>query len=53
MILAEDQPDPLLVAKMPRLAHVSASLEHEAANLLQVQTIRNGCLSKQRFMAGL
>lgn len=33
LILADDRPDPVLVAKVPRLAGASRSLEREAANL--------------------
>jgi aminoglycoside phosphotransferase (APT) family kinase protein len=40
LILDEEQPEPVLVAKMPRLANATTSLEREAANLQQVQARR-------------
>jgi len=41
-VLPEGQPDPVLVAKMPRLAGTSASIEREVANLRAIQASRPG-----------
>lgn len=40
LILADGRPDPVLVAKIPRLGGPSATLEREAANLRRVQALR-------------
>ncbi|RIK43638.1 MAG: hypothetical protein DCC55_05200 [Chloroflexi bacterium] len=40
LILSEGRPEPVLVAKMPRLAQATAGLEREAANLQRVQAQR-------------
>lgn len=40
MILDKRTGTPVLVAKMPRLAHATASIEHEAANLRMVQALQ-------------
>jgi aminoglycoside phosphotransferase len=42
LILPHGQADPVLVAKMPRLAGVSGSIEREVANLRAVQASRAG-----------
>jgi aminoglycoside phosphotransferase len=42
LLLADGQPDPMLVAKVPRLAEASDSLRREAANLSLIQSIRSG-----------
>jgi aminoglycoside phosphotransferase (APT) family kinase protein len=42
LILAARQAEPLLVAKIPRLAQVTASLVREATNLQQIQARRPG-----------
>ena len=40
MIWGEGQPDPILVAKTPRLVEATTNLEREVANLRQVQALR-------------
>ena len=40
LLLANGQPDPMLVAKVPRLAEASDGLRREAANLGLVQSVR-------------
>jgi aminoglycoside phosphotransferase (APT) family kinase protein len=42
LVLPKGQPDPVLVAKVPRLAGASASIEREVANLRAVQALRAG-----------
>lgn len=42
LVLAHGRPDPVLVAKTPRLAGASASIEREVANLRAVQSLRAG-----------
>ncbi|HEY3228585.1 MAG TPA: aminoglycoside phosphotransferase family protein, partial [Roseiflexaceae bacterium] len=42
LVLAEGKPDPVMVAKVPRLAGASASIEREVANLRAVQAARAG-----------
>jgi aminoglycoside phosphotransferase len=42
LVLGPSKPDPLLVAKLPRLAGASASIEREVANLRAVQNRRLG-----------
>jgi aminoglycoside phosphotransferase (APT) family kinase protein len=42
LIVAPGNPDPLLVAKLPRLGGASASVEREVANLRAVQAGRDG-----------
>ena len=42
LVLAGDRPDPVLVAKVPRLGGASRSLEREVANLRAVQGSRMG-----------
>jgi aminoglycoside phosphotransferase len=42
LVLAPGKPEPLLVAKLPRLGGSSASVEREVANLRAVQTGRAG-----------
>jgi len=42
LVLADGKPDPVLVAKVPRLAGASASVEREVANLQAVQASRPG-----------
>jgi hypothetical protein len=42
LLLANGQPDPMLVAKVPRLAEASDGLRREAANLSLVQSVRPG-----------
>ncbi len=44
LVLNEGKPDPLLVAKVPRLAGASASIEREVANLCAVQSTHVGGL---------
>ncbi len=42
LVLAEGKPDPVLVAKVPRIAGISTGLEREVANLRAVQASRAG-----------
>lgn len=42
LVLPKGQPDPVLVAKVPRLVGASASIEREVANLRAVQALRAG-----------
>jgi len=42
LVLAKGRPEPLLVAKLPRLAGAGASVEREVANLRAVQALRPG-----------
>lgn len=42
LVLAKGNPDPVLVAKMPRRADSRTSIEREAANLQAVQSLRPG-----------
>lgn len=42
LVLPEDRPEPILVAKVPRLAGAGETLEREVANLQAVQASRDG-----------
>jgi aminoglycoside phosphotransferase len=42
MVLSQGNPDPIMVAKVPRIAEAGASLEREAASLRFVQELRPG-----------
>lgn len=42
LVLAEDQPGPVLVVKVPRLNGANATVEREAANLRMIQASREG-----------
>lgn len=42
LVLAESQPEPVLVIKVPRLANRSTGIEREVANLRAVQSLRPG-----------
>lgn len=42
LVLADGRPDPVLVAKLPRLTDANASLEREVANLRLIQAARPG-----------
>ena len=42
LLLADGRPDPVLVAKVPRLANTSPSLQREVANLRVIQSARPG-----------
>lgn len=42
LVMPEDRPEPLLVAKVPRLAEAGETLEREVANLRAIQASRPG-----------